>query len=839
MFVAWAWAGLLLQAAAGPGVELVTLGPENWDPCAPDGKEADAIYGDLVLRNDRLICVVANPIAGRNANMVIRNVGGRIIDLTTRDAPADQLGLFDPGAKLYPYRFAGVDAQDASVRQTDDPAKILVRARAITLRVKAEGTPAVETRYTLGAGESWVSVETIFTNTGAAPIDVSLSDLLRAERTFQKEAARDTFTAYDKWFGQAYGVRPVDDSLEAVSDDKQSTIKYSRPGSRRVTETIQPGQSATLRRRIYAGRNLADLAQISRAIAGETPTQAELTVADAAGAPVPGAEVSWDVAGKKIVVGRTDDRGRFMVPTGTIKELALTVSALGHGSKDATLDPTQPKKFEVQLPLAGRVVAHVTDADGRPIPCKVQFRGRDGASDPFFGPDTAEHGVHNVFYSHDGRFEQKLEPGAYEAIVSYGPEYDAAFTTIEISRGRLTPLRVSLRRSVQTPGWISTDFHSHSSPSGDNVSSQLGRVLNLLAEHVEFAPCTEHNRLSTYAPHLEKLGALERMGTCVGIELTGGPGDINHQNAFPLVRKPRVQDDGAPQTDADPVVQIERLALWDDKSKKLVQSNHPDIVKMFFDRNANGVYDGGWRKMGGFMDVIEVHPPEFLLRPPQDAKVRNAIVPWMQLLNQGFRIPGVVNTDAHYTFHGSGWLRNYVRSPTDDPSKIQTLDIVRETERGHLIMTTGPFLEVALSTAATPRAIPGDDATAPDGKGELRVRVQTPNWFDVDRVQVFVNGRPDPALNFTRAANADAFGAGPVKFDRAMPIKLAADAHLIVAAAGERSRLGPVAGPPHENKMPIAVSNPIFVDVDGGGFKACGDTLDLPLPLKGDKEEKP
>ena len=53
---------------------------------------------------------------------------------------------------------------------------------------------------------------------------------------------------------------------------------------------------------------------------------------------------------------------------------------------------------------------------------------------------------------------------------------------------RTPRLEAKLVRSVKTDGWISGDFHSHSSPSGDNTSSQLGRVLNLLCEHVEFAP---------------------------------------------------------------------------------------------------------------------------------------------------------------------------------------------------------------------------------------------------------------------------------------------------------------------------------------------------------------
>jgi hypothetical protein len=38
-------------------------------------------------------------------------------------------------------------------------------------------------------------------------------------------------------------------------------------------------------------------------------------------------------------------------------------------------------------------------------------------------------------------------------------------------------------------------------------------------------------------------------------------------------------------------------------------------------------------------------------------------------------------------------------------------------------------------------------------------------------------------------------------------------------------------GPQAGLVMPVAVANPIFVDVDGGGFQANGDDLDLPLPV--------
>jgi len=39
---------------------------------------------------------------------------------------------------------------------------------------------------------------------------------------------------------------------------------------------------------------------------------------------------------------------------------------------------------------------------------------------------------------------------------------------------------------------------------------------------------------------------------------------------------------------------------------------------------------------------------------------------------------------------------------------------------------------------------------------------------------VFVNGRPEAKLNFTRETHSDQFGAGVVKFDRQIPLELAA-----------------------------------------------------------------
>jgi hypothetical protein len=555
---------------------------------------------------------------------------------------------------------------------------------------------------------------------------------------------------------------------------------------------------------------------------------------------VAGADVLLERESRKFAWGRTDRNGALTLDAGE-GPVKITVSGIGSGSRTVEHDAGPPDPLlplKVELPRAGSVSASIHDIAGKGVPCKVQFLGKDRTKNPDFGPDSGEHAVKNVYYSHDGRFSQPLDPGDYDVIISHGPEFDAVFTSISLRQGEETRLDAALVRSVKTDGWISTDFHSHSSPSGDNTSSQRGRVLNLLCEQIEFAPCTEHNRLSTYDTHLKALAAEEKMATCVGIELTGNPLPLNHQNAFPLVLRSYTQDGGGPTTDDDPAIQIARLAMWDQGSDKLVQVNHPDIGWMFRDRTGDGLPDSGFSGMFGHIDVIEVHPPHAIfgaaLLTYEGKAFNSPIYNWLQLLNQGRRIPGVVNTDAHYNFHGSGWLRNYVKSPTDDPASIKTLDVVHAAERGNLVMTTGPFLEVTLKADSQTgsKAIPGENLAAVGGKAHLRVRVQCPNWFDIDRVQVFVNGRPDEHLNFTRKTTPDRFTASNLKFDQEIPFELKSDAHIIVAAIGEHSRLGAVMGPDHAADLPVAVSNPIFVDVDGGGFKPNQDPLGS-LPVKG------
>jgi hypothetical protein len=417
---------IVMSAMTSPAwaADLVALSPQTWDRYIPQGKEVDGIYGDFALANDQIIAVVAHPKRGRHANMTVRDVGGSLIDLTRRERQSEQLSAFYPGASTRELRFAGIDVEAPTTYDTAELDWVFVRARRVTLRLVAlprAKDPDVEVSYTLEDGRPFVLVTTHFTNRGAAPVDAELLDAIRADRTFEfsPDGADGLFWAYDKHFGQAYGVVAEGHEIDGATA-RQVLLRYKNHDGK-VAVRLAPGQSYRLTRRVFPGANLFDLRRIASGMAGTVDQTIQLAVKDTAGRPVADADVVLECDGRRYATGRSDEAGLLALATGS-KAGTLTVSSPSRGTKSVSIGPGTPPVLSVELPEAGAVTARITDETGRPIPCKVQFIGRGGTPNPDFGPDSGEHAVGNVYYSHDGSFRREVGPGLYDVIVSYGPE---------------------------------------------------------------------------------------------------------------------------------------------------------------------------------------------------------------------------------------------------------------------------------------------------------------------------------------------------------------------------------------------------------------------------------
>ena len=103
--------------------------------------------------------------------------------------------------------------------------------------------------------------------------------------------------------------------------------------------------------------------------------------------------------------------------------------------------------------------------------------------------------------------------------------------TVEVQPGQSVKVSGSLKRTVDTRGWISTDYHAHSTPSGDNYCNTDDRIINLVAEHIEFAPATEHNRIYDWQPHIERLGLTQHIKTIVGWSIPAADNTSTHSRS--------------------------------------------------------------------------------------------------------------------------------------------------------------------------------------------------------------------------------------------------------------------------------------------------------------------
>jgi hypothetical protein len=823
--LAWALSALTISPVVTAQPRAFEVAPDQADQL-PQGKEADGIIGDFVMLNDHVVATVSQNAPDRRANMSTFYgadgiTPGCLYDLTPAEGQNDQLTIFAPCAQKGPVSWVRI------VKDGNDGQAVVETV------VTAAGNGGLFKRHTYTLADGWQGI--------------------LVSSTFKNESPRViTFPGTDRWtnfqkFGRAGryhwadAVDPADKIGYAITDVPDEI-------------SLQPGEERTIERFVAVGRSPVDAIGVL-ARRDSNPPEITFELRDEAGKPLTTARVLVPVPGASEPLSaypNADGRVRITLPPGS-HEFTVTDAGRATLKRTVQLKPGDRIAESVAMGPQSAIEFDITSG-GASIPCKANFAvlGDDGQPVPDemakkaldLGPPNRAHGCVDQWHSESGRFRVPMPPGKYRVVVTRGIEYSHLRNDVDIRPGETARFSGSLDRLIDTRGWVSADFHNHSTPSGDNTCGTDDRIINLAAEHIEFAPATEHNRLYDWAPHIKRLGLDAHLSTVPGIELTGS---TEHLNSFPFTPEPRKQDNGAPKWNADPRISAITLRNWQrTEPDRWVQVNHPNLEQCFVDSNKDGVVDHGYVGVGQFVDAWEIE--NYLDTGPLatapyriDMVGTSSLVKrvryvrefiWLQLLNQGLRLRCVAVADAH-SVHGNGvggW-RMFLPSSTDEPSKIDWREMTRAARTGNSYVTTGPFLEV--SAAAGSRRVPaGGDITAPNGALALRVRVQCTDWIDIDRIQIVVKGRQPPEYNFTRKSHPDWFGSGAVKFEREIPLKLAADAHLIVIAIGENHDLKTCFGSSPQSKLkPIAYNNPIYADIDENGWQPNKDTLGFDLPV--------
>ncbi|EOR94217.1 hypothetical protein ADIARSV_2633 [Arcticibacter svalbardensis MN12-7] len=803
----------------------------------PKGKEVDGMIGDWVMKNDQVIAVIGAAYPDREANQMVSSIQGAIIDFSTLSANNDQLTVFYPQG-------ARVDVPSADTI-------IVVRAMGAVIVLKAlkyatdEEPYTAETTYTMKDGEDYIHVKTTYKNTVNKSIKLPVFDMIRGDNklsNFTPQGLSNLAYINNDWYHSAYGVLSEKNKIFIPKASAQQNLirlghkVYYKLSDADPTEnvTLNPFDSLSISRKFVTAADVSGL-QIQQ-LAQPDNQLFKLTVSLKDHENTDFADVFLNLRndkGELVSSSISHKNGEaFLYALKALKgKYKLEAYKPGHDSiiKEIIFSDTLQKltlKFDKETKIAFKI----TDEKGNLLPVKVSFRGINGTKTPNFGPATRNDGSAELYYANSKEFEVPITPGDYTIVISHGPEYDIVERTVKVVKGKNHVIEAEISRAFTSAHYIIADLHNHTTRSGDSNAGVPDRIINMVAAGIEFAPATEHNRISTYAEVIDSLKLSKFIKSAAGIELSGrpGPGSTNHQIAFPLLIQPGKRGYGAPKTDVDPYVQMKRLYDYDNGSFKLMQQNHPEISLLYFDKNADGIKDKGYGTEE-FTDVMEIRESMFDLPDALNGGNTNTrSFQWLQLLNLGYHIFGTANSDAHVIGSSTGALFNYVYTKHDVPEEINALEIAAQVKKGHVIMSNGPFMTVTVNDS-----LPGSTVTAMRNSVNMAVVISQAQWSHVNTVNVIINGKIKPEYTFTKAKNPSLFQNNG--FNHQFPIKLAKDAVVLIMAYDTEEHVGPVTG--KRNQLPFALSNPFFIDFDGGEFKTNHDMLGQVLPVKGKIKE--
>jgi hypothetical protein len=461
-------------------------------------------------------------------------------------------------------------------------------------------------------------------------------------------------------------------------------------------------------------------------------------------------------------------------------------------------------------PPSSQLSFSVRDADThQPIPCKLTFIGVSGSRDPAFSrndkPESISAGVaaFNRIFSLGGAGTIRVPRGTYDVYVSRGPEW-----SLHVERGlkvgpRGAHLQVALSHVVDTTGWLSGDFHVHAARSFDSVVPMAARVEQFAADGVELIVSTDHNTLSDYAPVIERLRAGRYITSAIGEEITTHI--WGHYGAFPLERHPDQPGAGAIPVHGRTPNQI----FADVRSRyplAIINVNHPHFGRIgYFDEAKLDPARAEFRRPGASFNFDAME----LLNGYRDGDkngVRAVLSDWFQLLDHGYRFTATGDSDTHHlTLNQGGYPRNYLRVDDDRPSALTPRILSRTLKAGRSFLSTGPFVRLSVGGGQL-----GDTVEAAGGKVTGQLEVQAAPWIDVKRIFLFVNGHVAEHWIVPHMRNV-------TRLDARFEIQVDHDAYVVALVQGDRP-LAPIAGEFGGFRVyPVALTNPIFVDVDGNG----------------------
>lgn len=799
------------------------------------GPNATGKTGDWVLENDEVVFVV-DALGGGGG---FAESGGNLIDAADAKLRKDELGQLFTYFGVFPRQavYETMTGRD----EADGTAVVEVKGKELW-------EPAIEvtTQYRLTGADRALLMRTTLKNTSSQALVVpGLGDAIvwgGTEKVAPGKGVGFKGTSTGPYIGgvgrfTSYAITSTEGEISAVSGTAWTDTEQ------RKNVALPAGQSVTYER-VFAVGERGDVASIvtelTKASGGELGG-VSIKLVDAQGRP---AEVSADaklvmsappVDGKKgedvmnIVAGKGGDTieaelppgkwllsyapsaGRRALPSGDKSRVGLVVTkgAIAKGTLAVTDVATLTVGCsEKDTSASGQV---------RPLPCKVTLEGIEGTTTPELGPAHVATVARNQIFAITSPSTLRVPPGKYRLTFSRGPEY--AIETADVSLGiggapSTLAVQKTLVRVVDTTGYVSTDFHQHTSASADSGVAAQDRVLGNVAEAVEVAVTSEHNVVSDFSSIAKDLGLTKYVVHVSGDEVTtdSNKKPWGHVNVFPLEPDPSKPRAGAP-----PVRDRSPLDLFKDVRAlagppRVIQVNHP--------RSGSN----------GYFDLLGFDPKTATASNPGYASDFDALEIWngrnveargkvlddfFALLRVGRPVTAIGDTDTHgIVGHEAGLPRTYVRVTKDDALEswdaTRTNDLVTSVrDRRDVVLTNGPFLQVSANGAGIGGVARGSAVT-------VKVHVTSAPFAAIEKLEIRFAGAAKTAgpSNVTVTPKKNALGA--LEADATFDVRASADDAFVVIASGSKP-MRPMFGGEDREITPWAMTGAIWIDADGDG----------------------
>jgi hypothetical protein len=618
--------------------------------------------------------------------------------------------------------------------------------------------------------------------------------------------------------------------------------------------------------------SLATMVDVMYPELGALTGRLEGVVQDTTGAPVDDARVTAvDAQGRTMNQALTGADGTYAmrVPPGTytvgarrpgqitLVPPAVTVSA------EATVSAPN-----ITLELPGMVHASVRTPGDDPTPARVSLLCDDGCPHKMTTNEwdvafdrLPEHFAAVAWAGVDGEVTFPVPPGNYRVVVSRGMEWsiwppdahEAGGAPIQVEAGQTTSVEAEIAHVVDTAGALSADFHVHAISSMDSTTPEDDRVLTFLSEGVDVIVSTDHDVISDFGPAAAALGAQDHIVTLVGTEITTS--DVGHINGFPVARDAAQPNGGALDwgDGAGPALHPDDIFDWirSHPGEQVVQVNHPDISFFTYADVLRGLTFGDpdiVRVQGAELDPatgdIGLWSDAFSAMELMNGHDRDRYWGvarwWLTLIGRGHTPTATAVTDTHRRYGdmlgAAPRTFVFVDEGRDTPTTFDAAHFVQSVNAGRVLATTGPFVRVQATNGSGDTGGMGDVLTTGGAPVTFQVTLEMPEWMTVDRVEMVINS--EDVITAPHAFNTDPIPPTetfPVALGEAdletiatgdethrryrttveIDVETAVDAYVVFFVQGSDD-MAPVV--PFATVQPFAVTNPVFLDADGGGY---------------------